>query len=259
MNIISLTITKNKIPVVDVRLKKITVISHKEIDLVSEILSIILLRGQTLKKYTGEICFQAEIEMGDIFLVKGSKKRGETEFKFTAERKDTGVICTKEYYLRIPKGTEPDAVLSFRKILKKDYPNRICTYRDVEKYYKENDFFKKTDGLGTTRHFRAFMSEYIGRFEPERLDGYMLDLLPSGSFVMKDSVSMKLVTVNQKENLLFHFLCYLHICDFWNRAEKIRSINSVVKPIVVTDVPENINMKQYFENKWHQIIILKGL
>lgn len=150
-----------------------------------------------------------------------------------------------EYYLNlISHNTEEDSLNIFQHFKKQKYPHRLLKYKDVDKYYGMHDFRNITDGYGTTRSFRAFLNDYIKNFEPIRINKdkeYFIQLLPSGEFIVKYGDESITPHLSESESLLYHYICFLCLADFWSRAESIRNINRVDKPIIVSDFLERID------------------
>ena len=41
--------------------------------------------------------------------------------------------------------------------------------------------------------------------------------------------------------MLYHYLSFISIADFWSRAEKIRNLNRVNKPLIVSNFLERLD------------------
>ena len=50
--------------------------------------------------------------------------------------------------------------------------------------------------------------------------------------------SNEAVPLSATENMLYHYLSFINIADFWARAEKIRNLNRIVKPLLVSNFIE---------------------
>ena len=49
------------------------------------------------------------------------------------------------------------------------------------------------------------------------------------------------VFLSESENMLYHYLSFISIADFWSRAEKIRNLNRVNKPLIVSNFLERLD------------------
>ena len=47
--------------------------------------------------------------------------------------------------------------------------------------------------------------------------------------------------LSETEEVLYHYLCFLHLSKFWSEVEKIRNINHVERPLFITDFIERID------------------
>lgn len=172
-----------------------------------------------------------------------------------------------EYYLNlISHNTEEDSLNVFNHFKKQKYPHRLLKYKDVDKYYGMHDFRNITDGYGTTRSFRAFLNDYIKNFKPIRINKnkeYFIQLLPSGEFIVQYKDESITPHLSESESALYHYICFLCLADFWSRAESIRNINRIDKPIIVSDflerIDDSINLSDIMERTLQlerQVIII---
>ena len=49
------------------------------------------------------------------------------------------------------------------------------------------------------------------------------------------------VFLSESETVLYHYLSFISIADFWSRAEKIRNLNRVNKPLIVSNFLERLD------------------
>lgn len=103
-----------------------------------------------------------------------------------------------------------------------------------------------TDGVGKTRVFRAALNRFIHDFNPEKLRADKDDWLTlneKGEFrVIHPSLGADVrPALSETEGVLYPFLCFLHLSKFWAEVEKIRNINHVEKPLIITDFIERID------------------
>lgn len=150
-----------------------------------------------------------------------------------------------EYYLNlISHNTEEDSLNIFQHFKKQKYPHRLLKYKDTDRYYGKHDFSDITDGYGVTRSFRAFLNEYIKTFAPIKINQdkeYFVHLLPTGEFIVKCKDEPITPYLSESESVLYHYICFLCLADFWSRAENIRNINRINKPIIISDFLERID------------------
>lgn len=150
-----------------------------------------------------------------------------------------------EYYLNIiSHNAEEDSLNVFNCFKRQKYPNRLAKYKDIDKYYSMHYFKNLTDGYGTTRSFRAILNDYIKSFKPIKINkdkNYFIHLLPSGEFIVKYGDESIITYLNESESVLYHYICFLCLADFWSRAEMMRNINRIDKPIIVSDFLERID------------------
>jgi hypothetical protein len=88
------------------------------------------------------------------------------------------------------------------------------------------------------------MTDYIKHFEPIKLrddkDLY-LKLSNEGEFNVGLINSNEKVFLSESETVLYHYLSFISIADFWSRAEKIRNLNRVNKPLIVSNFLERLD------------------
>lgn len=189
------------------------------------------------------IKFYAEVKLHDVYCIRGRKEKGELLFNVSVCRGESDTDCTNEYFETVRQSTEMESALFFHRFKRQDYPHKLVRYRDVLKYYPDGDFDALTNGYGSTRSFRGFMTQYITHFKPLKLreDREMyLKLSKDGEFGVGYLNSNEKVFLSETENTLYHYLSFISIADFWDRAEKIRNMNRVKKPLVVTALLERI-------------------
>ena len=129
------------------------------------------------------------------------------------------------------------------------YAERFLHYKDPDKYYSPGEFQKLTDGIGTTRIFRAYLSEYIREYEPNvmPLTEYRIDILSDGRFVGYSANSPNTIIKLEDDDIrLFDYLCYLNVNDFWDRFEEIRDMNHEKWPMII-DAADLANVPNFNE------------
>ena len=88
------------------------------------------------------------------------------------------------------------------------------------------------------------MTQYIKYFKPIKLHkgkDLFLKLSNSGQFYVESVNCGEKVLLSDSENTLYHYLSFISIADFWDRAEKIRNMNGVRKPLIVSSFLERID------------------
>ena len=157
---------------------------------------------------------------------------------------DKNEDITEHYLNLISHNLEEDSLNIFQNFKRQKYPHRLLKYKDIDRYYGISDFKSITGGYGTTRSFRAFLNEYIRDFEPIKINQskeYYIHLLLSGEFIVKCKDEAITPFLSESESVLYHYICFLCLADFWSSAENIRNINRINKPIIVSDFIERID------------------
>jgi hypothetical protein len=68
-----------------------------------------------------------------------------------------------------------------------------------------------------------------------------LKLSSDGEFNVGYLNSDEKVLLSESENVLYHYLSFISIAGFWSRAEKIRNLNRVNKPLIVSNFLERLD------------------
>ena len=181
------------------------------------------------------IRFLSVVELDKTYYIRGSKNKGDLLFSVSVFSDETE--CTEEYFEMVKDATEIDSALFFHRFKRQDFPHKLFKYRDLLKYYPNGDFSSLTNGYGTTRSFRGFITDYIKHFKPIRLrtdKDLFLKLSTDGEFNVGFINSNDKVFLSESESVLYHYLSFISIADFWSRAEKIRNLNRVNKPLIVS-------------------------
>ena len=88
------------------------------------------------------------------------------------------------------------------------------------------------------------MAQYIKYFKPIKLrddKDLLLKLLPTGKFQVESTQRGDKVNLSEVENVLYHYYSFINVADFWDRADRIRNIFSVKKPLIVSSLLECID------------------
>ena len=176
----------------------------------------------------------------------------------TVTKRDFIVVNEKgedvqEYYLdQISESEEGAYIRHFKDYKKETYPHKLKSYRmfvDDELI----EFSKKTDGIGVTRGFRSYMTNFIRNFKPELLvkgKPYVLILNKKGEFCVEHlHYPGERALLSENEENIYHYLCYLHLSRFWSDIEYLKNQNHVSLPLVVDDfldyLDESMDQKEF--------------
>lgn len=139
---------------------------------------------------------------------------------------------------------EERSLMCFEDFEKQNYPLRLAFYKD-NKYFYKGSFSTLTNGIGETRTFRAFVNEFIKKYEPELIskeNDLWLSLKENGEFVVTEGEYGKITTdLSQKELFMYSLLCFLNLVRFWDEFNEIRDINTEKLPIVIK-LPDNCDL-----------------
>lgn len=131
---------------------------------------------------------------------------------------------------------EERSLMCFEDFEKQNYPLRLTYYKD-NKYFYKGRFSTLTNGIGETRTFRAFINEFIKKYEPELIskeNDLWLSLKENGEFVATKGENGKATAdLTPKEIFLYNLLCFLNLVRFWDEFNEIRDINTIKVPIVI--------------------------
>lgn len=198
----------------------------------------------TEEKYDCDYMFFAEVFIDQIYCLRGIKPKGEPIWAFLVQRECDGNECTSEYFDLLTSNAEMDELTFFHRSRSQNYPDRLMRYNDILTHYPEGDFARITNGYGKTRSFRGFVTSYIKHFKPICLNenkNLYLNMLPSGRFVITDSQKREVTALSESEKQLYHYHSFLSLADFWSRAEKIRNLNRVNKPLMIAGLVERLD------------------
>ena len=188
------------------------------------------------------IRFLCVVELDTTYYIRGNKNKGDLLFSVSVFSDE--IECTEEYFEMVKESVEIDSALFFHRFKRQDFPHKLFKYRDLLKYYPNGDFSFLTNGYGTTRSFRGFITDYIKHFKPIRLRSdkeIFLKLSADGEFNVGFINSNDKVFLSESESVLYHYLSFISIADFWSRAEKIRNLNRVNKPLIVSNFLERLD------------------
>lgn len=136
---------------------------------------------------------------------------------------------------------EERSLMCFEDYENQNYPLRLAFYKD-NKYFYKGEFSSLTNGIGETRTFRAFVNEFIKKYEPELIskeNDLWLSLKENGEFVVIKDENRKATTdLNQKDLFVYNLLCFLNLVRFWDEFNEIRDINTIKAPVFIK-LPDN--------------------
>lgn len=139
-------------------------------------------------------------------------------------------------------------LMCFEDFENQNYPLRLAFYKD-NKYFYKGRFSTLTNGIGETRAFRAFVNEFIKKYEPELINkekDLWLSLKANGEFVVtKGKNSETIADLIPKEIFLYNLLCFLNLVRFWDEFNEIRDINTI-KVSIVIKLPDNCDFEVDF-------------
>ncbi len=202
----------------------------------------LLLGKQEAARNFYDVRFLAVVELDKTYYIRGRKDKGNLLFDFSVCLDDKE--CRDEYFEKVQQSREIDSSLFFHRFKRQDYPHKLFRYKDLLKNYPDGDFSTLTNGYGTTRSFRGFTTDYIKDFKPVRLREdkvFFLKLSDNGEFNVGYLDSNEKIFLSESENILYHYLSFISIADFWSKAEKIRNLNRVVKPLIVSNFLERLD------------------
>ena len=136
---------------------------------------------------------------------------------------------------------EERSLMCFEDYENQNYPLRLAFYKD-NKYFYKGEFSSLTNGIGETRTFRAFVNEFIKKYEPELIskeNDLWLSLKENGEFVVTEGEHGKITTdLSKKEFFMYNFLCFLNLVRFWDEFNEIRDMNTIKVPVFIK-LPDN--------------------
>lgn len=195
----------------------------------------------TKQTQSNNTCISAELEInGKSVLLSAREQFLHDTLKYDAYKKEKmEPISPAEVFRSIRLCQEEENLTYYRFSRRNNYAERFLHYKDPDKYYSPGEFQKLTDGMGTTRSFRACLAEYIRDYKTEIFSKYRceVNLLSDGRFVsFSANSSNDGISVNEADTKLFDFMCYIDVNAFWGRFEDIRNMNHEKWPMVIDGV-----------------------
>lgn len=192
---------------------------------------------------------RAEIEKaGETFSVvaHGSPEMEELIYEVSTEN---GNRCF-DFFRRIHQSREEEILSFFVLDRSNRFSDRLMRYKDPEKYFPGDSFKKLTDGIGNTRSFRLCLGNYIRKYVPEypafnRDCRIVLD--KTGRFILESSAGAAPAAVSGTEDMLFEYLCFLNVNQFWKKVEAIRDLNHAAWPLFIKGLSGTESASEYLQ------------
>lgn len=177
----------------------------------------------------------AEIVTNDgFFCVEKVHDRNHTLKTKTTRRGKAGNVY-EQYQAFMQRSHEEDDICFFDTSKKPLIPNRIFRYLYEDKFYFPGEFGKLTNGLGTTKTFRTYLKNYIGK------DSLLLEM-GADPLAAEKGISP--------------FREFLDVACFWDGFCKIRDLHYEGKPLLVANPQTNLRKSlSLFLNVERQILI----
>ncbi len=211
--------------------------------LTGEILSLLISGRETPSRYAGAVRFFATVSLPALMFVRGEKDSGDVRFHLTATAAGSDEDDTAVFYQTIRQSHENDLQF-FSDFRRADYPHRLCAYKDPALCDTDGTHAALTEGFSRTRCFRKLTNDYIRQFAPVRLregkDCY-LNLLKDGSFAALNKEGQPLGGMSESENVLYHCHCFLHLANFWTKAQAVRDLHQHPFPLILSDLLERLD------------------
>lgn len=190
---------------------KISVISHPNADFIVRAIGVATnnrtLAGCITKGMLSVNTYiRVEIEaQGTMLLVTARGQPSECGWEYDVCKTEHMESMSPSKLFRSIRLCEEEEALTYYRYNGKDrYSERFLHYKDPERYYKNGEFQKRTDGAGLTRSFRACLTEYMKVHKADGTDRRQVD-----------------------------FLCYLHVIKFWDCFQDIRDMHHEKWPIII--------------------------
>ena len=180
---------------------------------------------------------EAEINLSDKPLLITAAKSSE-EAGFVYEVKTADGKRYDDFYGMIHQCAEEENLTCFAYDRNDRYSDRLLHYKDFEKYYARGQFTELTDGIGNTKVFRSCLNKYINTFaaqdfEPDSPRRMIIN--DTGQFRLKGPPGND--KLSEAEDILFEYLCFLNVNQFWEKVEAIRDFNHVTWPLFIGGLP----------------------
>ena len=127
-----------------------------------------------------------------------------------------------------------------------DYHVRLQQYwEQPEAFAKQTTQPQRTLSLSTTKTFRHHLRRFIHTFSPEPMNpkkDLWLHIEKDGRFsVRSDAFGKEITNLSEADNLVFQYLCFLHIRRFWDGVQRYCRFPAWTLPIVICDFSGKLN------------------
>ena len=219
-----------------------------------------------LDNFTNNTSISARVEIdGAMYSLNVRKIRNKVYYRVRNYENNTMVVVN--FYNSIKSSPEEENLAYYKYGEYNMLSKKLGMYKDFLEFYKRKEFVRQTDGVGITRRFYLCLKNYIDNFEKERITqvgNKVIDINNEGNFVAKDG-NGKVISNNRltkKEKILFDYLCFLKINEFWNKMEAIRDYNHIKSPLflwnILSDKDKNNDLlKKQTEKLKRQLFIFQ--
>lgn len=144
----------------------------------------------------------------------------------------TGSIDRTEEYLQLFRHTKEEMnLIRFKPA--NAYPTRMSAYK-LGRIHR----LQYTRPVGYSATFQFHMRRFIKAFQPERLvpgKNFFLHLRQDGLFSIRCG-DQEMPPLSETEHILYHYLCFLHLQQFWAQILQLHSLDGPILPVIVPDV-----------------------
>ena len=156
---------------------------------------------------------------------------------------DKGRDATEEYLYLRDHCYEQD-LSEFFEETKREMPLRFLQYANEELYFARNELNLRTENMANLKAFRTYLRSFINNFQPEVIrkgKQYEIDLDADGRYGVRHKSYCGDIYLNESEQILFRYLCFLHNAEFWRGFEEMRNLHGVKKPLIIKDFLERLD------------------
>lgn len=236
---------------------QLVVLSPENAEVIKKALGVVLksrsLVGEKVKAAERTI-IKVEIEIsGKKYFITASGLKNKQGFAYSVKTEDAEL--REDFYRMIHQSSEEEHLSCFSFSSSDRFSDRFRNYKDAEKYYSKTDFSKQTDGIGNTRAFRSCLNNHIKEWNNRNsgaTGSNQIRIKENGETVIISSAGRcSRDVLSESDSVLFEYLCYLSINQFWQKVEEIRDFNHINWPLVVFDLcertDETVELSDYIE------------
>lgn len=199
--------------------------------------------------FNSSTLIRAEIEKaGETFSVVAHASP-ETEGLVYEVSTEAGNPCF-DFFDQVRQSREEEVLSFFVLDRSNRFSDRFMRYKDPEKYFPCDSFKRLTDGIGNTRSFRLCLGEHIREYAPESPDfnrDCRMVLDKAGRFILEKSAGAAPAALSETENMLFEYLCFLNVNQFWKKVEAIRDLNHTAWPLFIKGLSGTESASEYLK------------